>query len=149
MSFSSPARCPKAQNQIAFYFVMVRARRILNDLFDLWLIHLQLAVFVEEKLLLGLFDVSHHFNFFSRAPVINRALLRVGFVDHSLILTPNEIGLRGLEVGGCRIHLLEYAVESSSARSLCCSDRTQQRNPDEADDPQERFYHYFLFTQTR
>ena len=128
---------------------MVRARRILNDLFDLRLIHLQLAVFVEKKLLLGFLDVSHHFNFFSRAPVINRALLRVGFVDHSLILIPNEIGLRGLEAGGCRIHLLEHAVESGSVRSLCCSNRTQQRNPDEANGAQEKFYHYFLFTQTR
>ena len=127
---------------------MVRPRRILHHLLNPRLVDLKLAVFIQHKLLVRLLEIRHHLDFVSRPPVVNRALLRIGFIHHFLILVKDKIGLRGLKADGRCVHFLEDALQARSFRLLRRPKRVRQHKPKDAD-AQKNFSHYCLFTQTR
>src|ERR1700733_14167813 len=107
---------------------MVCPHGIFHDLIDLGLVHLQLAILVEYKLAVWLFELRHHLDLLAHASVIHSTLLRVGFVYHSLILIENEIGLGRLECGCGVVHSLQDALEGCMfcATAKECSEISQK-----------------------
>ena len=108
----------KAEDQVAFNFLAVLARGIDHHLLNLWLIDLKLAVFEQDIFPLGFFDLGHHLDIFTRTAVVHSTFLRISIVDDFLVLLPDEIGLRGTEVGGGRIHLFQNAFQAGGRLGL-------------------------------